>query len=142
MKIIRGFKVRGFILAAAFSLVWVSPLRRRPTRSFLPHRPQQQDSDSTLGTWWNSASALASTTPGRWWVVLTRLEGTHAFITGPNGMGMRDLGTLGGVLQPCLWHQRRRAGGGLFLHGWRRATTCFHHRPRWDGHERPWHFGR
>ena len=28
---------------------------------------------------------------------LTRLEATHhAFITGPDGMGMRDLGTLGG----------------------------------------------
>ena len=35
--------------------------------------------------------------PGRWWVVLTRLEAaSHAFITGPDGMGMRDLGTLGG----------------------------------------------
>ena len=41
---------------------------------------------------------MASTTPGRWWVSLTRLEATiHAFITGPDGMGMRDLGTLGGT---------------------------------------------
>ena len=40
---------------------------------------------------------MASTTPGRWWVSLARLEALdHAFITGPDGMGMRDLGTLGG----------------------------------------------
>ena len=39
---------------------------------------------------------------------------SHAFITGPDGMGMRDLGTLGGTDSVCLWHQRRRAGGGLF----------------------------
>ena len=39
----------------------------------------------------------------------------HAFITGPDGMGMRDLGTLGGDYQPGYWHQRRRAGGGLVL---------------------------
>ena len=40
---------------------------------------------------------LASTTPGRWWVLLHgRRQALHAFITGPDGMGMRDLGTLGG----------------------------------------------
>ena len=45
-----------------------------------------------------AAVLLASTMPGRWWGVLTRLEGLdHAFITGPDGMGMRDLGTLGGT---------------------------------------------
>ena len=63
-----------------------------------------------------TAMLMASTTPGRWWVILTRLEALtyHAFITGPNGMGMRDLGTLGGsMLQRCFWHQRRRAGGGF-----------------------------
>ena len=37
-------------------------------------------------------------TQGRCQVILTRLETqTHAFITGPDGMGMRDLGTLGGT---------------------------------------------
>ena len=47
-----------------------------------------------------TAMLLASTTPGRWWVSLTRLAAlSHAFITGPDGMGMRDLGTLGGPRQ-------------------------------------------
>ena len=42
---------------------------------------------------------LASTTPGRWWVFSYSEEGFyeyHAFITGPNGMGMKTCGTLGG----------------------------------------------
>ena len=28
----------------------------------------------------------------------------HAFITGPDGVGMRSLGTLGGPGQPGFWH--------------------------------------
>ena len=47
----------------------------------------------------------------------------HAFITGPNGVGMTDLGTLGGRLQCRLWHQRRRAGGGVVRHGRRCYRT-------------------
>ena len=44
-----------------------------------------------------TALLLTSTTPGRWWVSLAWLGAlSHAFITGPNGMGMRDLGNLGG----------------------------------------------
>ena len=34
--------------------------------------------------------------------ILTRLEAYHAFITGPDGMGMRDLGTLGGMTAMLL----------------------------------------
>ena len=42
-------------------------------------------------------SPLASTTPGRWWGIPARPQVLrHAFITGPNGVGMTDLGTLGG----------------------------------------------
>ena len=45
-----------------------------------------------------SAMPRALTTPDRWWVGLTRAGNTrHAFITGPDGMGMRDLDTLGGT---------------------------------------------
>ena len=50
---------------------------------------------------------------------------THAFITGPDGKGMRDLGTLGGSDQLCLWHQRRWAGGGCFSHGLGALTRAF-----------------
>ena len=40
---------------------------------------------------------MASTAPGRWWGESDRAAGApHAFITGPNGVGMTDLGTLGG----------------------------------------------
>ncbi len=40
---------------------------------------------------------MASMTPGRWWGGPTRPQVfAHAFITGPNGVGMTDLGTLGG----------------------------------------------
>ena len=57
---------------------------------------------------------MASTTPGRWWGSPTRPQVlSHAFITGPNGVGMTDLGTLGGGYSYASWHQRRRAGGGV-----------------------------
>ena len=39
---------------------------------------------------------MASTTSGRWWGVRHGRRCYHAFITGPNGVGMTDLGTLGG----------------------------------------------
>ena len=47
---------------------------------------------------------MASTMPGRWWVILiSRLvDVSHAFITGPNGMGMRDVGTLRVVITALL----------------------------------------
>ena len=76
MKIIRGFKVRGFILAAAFS------------------------AGLGFGT---SASAQAE----------------HSYLVDLNSKTVIDIGTLGGANSLCLWHQRRRAGGRLFRHGWR-----------------------
>ena len=43
-----------------------------------------------------TARLMASTTPARWWVGLTRLKRRlyHAFITGPDGAGMMDLNSL------------------------------------------------
>ena len=44
-----------------------------------------------------TVTPLASMTPGRWWGGPSRPQVLiHAFITGPNGVGMTDLGTLGG----------------------------------------------
>ena len=48
----------------------------------------------------------------------------HAFITGPDGMGMRDLGTLGGIFPAMLpasttrgrWWVRLKATGGYNQH--------------------------
>ena len=39
---------------------------------------------------------MISTMLGRWWEVYIYERIEHAFITGPNGLGMRDLGTLPG----------------------------------------------
>ena len=96
MKIIRGFKVRGFILAAAFSagLGFATSASAQVQHSYLVDLNSKTVTDiGTLGG--ATAMLMASTTPGRWWVI---------------------------------------------LHGWRHLT-CFHHRPRRDGHERPWHLG-
>ena len=46
MKIIRGFKVRGFILAAAFSAgLGFATSASAQVQTFIPRRPQQQDSN-------------------------------------------------------------------------------------------------
>ena len=85
-----------------------------------------RDVGSLGGT--NRHMQTASTTPGRWWVFLSRLNTLryqHAFITGTDGMGMRDLGTLSGDLSGACGHQRRRPSGRLFWHGRRRFTHAF-----------------
>ena len=39
---------------------------------------------------------MALTMRGRWWDNLSTVKGEyHAFITGPDGRGMKDLGTFG-----------------------------------------------
>ena len=96
MKIIRGFKIRGFILAAAFS--------------------------AGLG-FATSASAQV-----------------HLYLVDLNSKTGTDIGSLAVLLVLCLWHQRRRASGGL-VYTLEVDVSCFHHRPERDGHERPWHFG-
>ena len=115
MKIIRGFKVRGFILAAAFSagLGFGTSASAQVTHSYLVDLNSKTVTDiGTLGG--ANTDARGINDAGQVVGCSDTAGGTsHAFITGPDGMGMRDLGTLGGV-QHCFWHQRRRAGGGLF----------------------------
>ena len=70
----------------------------------LYHRPQWRGHDRSRDAGWRvTVTPLASTTPGRWWGVSNTAAGDHhAFITGPNGVGMTDLNSLvslpGGVV--------------------------------------------
>ena len=57
---------------------------------------------------------------------------------------MRDLGTLGGTADSYAFgiNEAGQVVGYSFMAGGLTASPCFHHRPRRDGHEGPWHFGR
>ncbi|WP_181320394.1 hypothetical protein [Nitrosospira sp. Nsp2] len=54
----------------------------------------------------------------------------HAFITGPDGMGMRDVGAFRRSLQLCLWHQqcRQMVRGSSISDG---AIHAFITGPKW-----------
>src|SRR4051812_36246778 len=96
MKIIRRFKVRGFILAAAFSAGLGFGTSVCAQHSYLVDINSKTATDiGTLGGADSHARALNDTGQVVGW---SRTAGgaAHAFITGPDGMGMRDLGTLGG----------------------------------------------
>ena len=97
MKIIPGFKVRGFILAAAFS----------------------------------AGVGFATSASAQY----------HSYLVDLNSKTATDIGTLGGDLTPevsGINDAGQVAGASVTAGG---ASPCVHHRPRWDGHERPWHFG-
>jgi probable HAF family extracellular repeat protein len=99
MTIIRGFKVRGFILAAAFSagLGFATSASAQQPHSYLVNLNSKTVTDiGTLGGIDSIASGIndAGQVAGR---SFTPGGAVHAFITGPDGMGMRDLGTLGGA---------------------------------------------
>ena len=89
-----------------------------------------------LGRWVEvTVTPMASTMPGRWWGSTTAAGAQHAFITGPNGVGMTDLGTLGG--SSSYAHGINDAGqvvGGPYTAAG--ARPCFYHRPQWRGHDR------
>ena len=98
MKIIRGFKVRGFILAAAFSagLGFATSASAQVKHSYLVDLNSKTVTD--IGTLWYYTYASGINDAGQVVGWSYTAGGTrHAFITGPNGMGMRDLGTLGGT---------------------------------------------
>jgi probable HAF family extracellular repeat protein len=99
MKIIRGFKVRGFILAAAFSagLGFGTGASAQQIHSYLIDLNSKTVID--IGTFGGNSYAFDINDAGQ---VAGGSETAgddvhHAFITGPDGMGMRDLGTLGGT---------------------------------------------
>src|SRR3954447_18543671 len=101
MKIIRGFKVRGFILAAAFSAglgFGTSASAQVQDHSYLINLNSNTATD--LGTLAGRDShAYGINDTGQVVGVSDTAGGArHAFITGPNGMGMRDLGIFNGAI--------------------------------------------
>src|SRR3954454_1061788 len=99
MKIIRGFKVRGFILAAVFSagLGFGASASAQPHSYLIDLSSKTVTDIGNLGGIDTDTYAGGINDAGR--VVgssITAGGAFHAFITGPNGMGMRDLGTLSG----------------------------------------------
>ena len=105
MKIIRGFKVRGFILAAAFSagLGFGTPVSAQtPWYLYLIDLNSKTATDlGTLGLDYTAAYGIndAGQVAG---YSYTAGDAQHAFITGPDGAGMMDLNSLvdlpGGVI--------------------------------------------
>jgi probable HAF family extracellular repeat protein len=103
MKITRSFKVGGFFLAATFSagLGFGTIASAQVTHSYLVDLNRKTVTDiGTLDGTDLSTDARGINDAGR--VVGSSGIGSifgvfQAFITGPDGMGMRDLGTLGGA---------------------------------------------
>jgi probable HAF family extracellular repeat protein len=95
MTIIRGSKIRGFILAAAFSagLGFATSASAQIHSYLIGLNSKVVTQLGTLGSDYvyaydiNDASQVVRNS--------ITAEGTHAFITGPDGAGMRDLGSLG-----------------------------------------------
>ena len=65
----------------------------------------------------------------------------HAFITGPKGVGITDIGTLGGENSVA-----EGINGAGRVAGWSEtaggSAHAFYHGTRWRGHDRPWYAGR
>ena len=103
MKITRSFKVGGFFLAVTFSagLGFGTIASAQVTHSYLVDLNRKTVTDiGTLDGTDLSTDARGINDAGR--VVGSSGIGSifgvfQAFITGPDGMGMRDLGTLGGA---------------------------------------------
>ena len=96
MKVTRHPKIQSWILAAALSvgLGFVSPVSAKQRHYILDINSQGLTALGTLG-----GDTIASDINEAGQVVggsKPATLGTHAFITGPNGLGMTDLGTLGG----------------------------------------------
>ena len=98
MKILVGFKVHGFILAAAFfaGLGFGSSAFAQVSSYLVDLNSKTVTALGTLGG--SVTYAYSINDAGQVVGEAYTAEGfTHAFITGPDGKGMRDLGTLGGT---------------------------------------------
>src|SRR5690348_13026707 len=97
MNIIPGFKLRGFILTAVFFAgLGFGPRASAQETSFLIDLNSK--TVTPLGTLGSSGSDALGVNDAGQVVGYSYVGDTnvpHAFITGPNGAGMRDLGALG-----------------------------------------------
>ena len=149
MKIIPGFKVCGLILAEIFCWSGFRHQRLR-TITFIPHRPNSKtatDIGTLTGSGPDGYSYASGINDAGQVVGYSGTNGgfDHAFITGPDGVGMRDLGSLdGGNSYARGINDAGQVVGYSYLGGGMaaRRLPCFHHRPQRDGYEGPWHFGR
>ncbi len=140
MKIIPGFKVCGLILAAAFFAgLGFGTSASAQSHAYLIDLNSKTATD--IGTLGGSLAGCGINDAGQVVGYSDTAGGaTHAFITGPDGVGMRDLG-LWMVVIAMLGALTTPARSWVILTTARRRLPCFHHRPRRDGYERPWHFG-
>jgi probable HAF family extracellular repeat protein len=117
MKITRGFKVRSFILAGAFSagLGFGTGASAQQIHSYLIDLNSKTVID--IGTLGGNSGASDINEAGQ----VAGVSGTagddvyHAFITGLDGMGAKDLGTFGGMtvlLLASMMPDRWRVGPG------------------------------
>jgi probable HAF family extracellular repeat protein len=67
--------------------------------------------------------------------VSTSKDGVHALITGPNGVGMTDLGALGG--KDSLAFGINNIRQVLGIHNKPRRVPFFYHWAQWGGYDRP-----
>ena len=100
MKIIRIFKIRVFVLAATLSagFGFVSPAFAFYYSDYASVIINPDGKVTYLGTLGGNTSTPTDINDSGQVVGYAATEdgSTHAFITGPNGVGMTDLGTLGG----------------------------------------------
>ena len=109
MKIIHSSNVRGFILGAAL-LAGLGHVTHATAREYflidLNSRTVTYFGNKTYVSGINAAGQMAGSSP-------TAEGDNHAFITGPDGRSMRDLGTFRRKWQRRSRHQQCRAGGGV-----------------------------
>ena len=119
MKIVRGFKVLSFILAAAFfAALGFGTSASAQVHSYLIDLNSKTATDiGTLGGTGRHPCRRHQHTGQVVGSSATAGSLTHAFITGPDGMGMRDLGALGSDYSVAIGINAAGQAAGVFDSG-------------------------